>query len=195
MPSQESTPNTIPELPKLVLRRERGGKQHSKCSSNDSRRPCEQWLEGSRGSLWQKSRTPSKRKRDPDPSSPDTADDDFPKRDARATAMVKEAQRRSARRNRGRSLGRCGPEMSDRHPAPRKEDGGRVSLATIPPIFLVASPPATEQRRTHPGKHRPVAVGETLRRLTLEVLLGKVTEDMTLYLHPVQLGVRALSRM
>ena len=62
---------------KLELRRERGSKQQSKRSPDDLRRQCAHWLEGSRDSLCQKPCSPSKRKRDPDPFSPDTAADDF----------------------------------------------------------------------------------------------------------------------
>ena len=51
-------------LPKLILRRERGSTQNSKRSSNNTRRMCEQWLEGARGTLWQNPRTLLKRKRD-----------------------------------------------------------------------------------------------------------------------------------
>ena len=38
------------------------------------------------------------------------------------------------------------------------------------------------------GSHRPVAVGDTLRRLTAKALLATVSEEVTRYLGPTQLG-------
>ena len=38
------------------------------------------------------------------------------------------------------------------------------------------------------GQHRPVAVGETLRRLAVEALLATVAKDTTVCLQPSQLG-------
>ena len=68
---------------KLALRGERGGKQNSKRSSNDMR-----------GALWQKPRTPAKRKRELHDSPRNTYDheDDFQQRDDPATALAKEGQ-------------------------------------------------------------------------------------------------------
>ena len=110
--------------------------------SDERRRQCEHCLEGSRGSLWQQ---PSQLKRDPDPSTPETADDDFPKSDARPAALTK-----------GSQLSRHAPpcstkplaaystavaqEMRDRHPAPRNEDGARMKLLFVAPVSFATLP-------------------------------------------------------
>ena len=39
------------------------------------------------------------------------------------------------------------------------------------------------------GNHSPVAVGETLRRLTSKTLLATVTKKLTSHLHPSKLGL------
>ena len=63
-----------------------------------------------------------------------------------------------------------------------------------PVVSWIASASLTALKKKD-ASHRPMAVGETLRRLTAKALLATLSEDMTRYLHPLQLGVQNSTRL
>ena len=118
-------------------------------------------LKGS-GSQWQKPRTPSERKHDPDLPSPDSADDDddLQRRDARATALTRRSHLPLAR-----------TALLDEHPTAsrqrwhkkwRTEDQAKmmllpvslVSLATLPSISLVQDGRVSAHNTSKEGSSR-----------------------------------------
>ena len=125
-------------LPKLVIRRERGVKQNSKRWSNDTRRMCEQWIEGDRGPYWQKPRTPSNANGTLNPKTPPQ------RRDAGERRPTFQGLVRHARRTPASHSEAVAKEMLACFLQPRAEDVIRrklhpqalVSLATTPSLSL-----------------------------------------------------------
>ena len=88
---------------------------------------------------WQKQRTPSRRKRKPDdsPCGPHDDEDDFQKRDVRATALVKQDQlSKACTALLDEPPVACSETaakvMRDRHPPPRAEHVARMKLLPVP---------------------------------------------------------------
>ena len=94
-------------LPKLVLRRERGGKQNSNRSSNDVPRQCERWLEGAE--------KPFGRNPIPLPSANEIPT--IPTRPTRRRRRFPEARRAS------HGPGESGPTVQGMHRLPRRTSG------------------------------------------------------------------------
>ena len=102
----------------------------------------------------------------------------------------------------GLSSGTVGPSPTtyQRRAAPRLQgrggafrahdsrDNGRRRPLSGPVVSWMARGSLTALKRKD-GGHRPVAVGETLLHLTAKALLATVSEDVTRYLRPTQLGL------
>ena len=250
-------------LPQVVLRApSRGGKGHHKRIDAESKSLCRAWLEGHRGSLWQKSRSRPQRGRPNSHHKSDSLliDPQGDMKDKRALELLREGLLQKA----CGALTQSAPvaatpeivrEMEAKHPQARETEPSRLSH--LRPINAAAASQVDRERlldalRSFPkgsaggpcglrpqhlkdalvagwadevvrhltdlvnllargeaavevqqwlcgaslaalpkpaGDHRPVAVGETLRRLTSKALASMHSDEARIFLEPVQVGV------